>query len=152
MQSFQKKKVKAELKASEEKREPSKVIVKYSSPTGRPLDARTARFNGPNLLDCTKSMRLCNQGKYRKCTCIDSKISSSCRKYWFGVNSLGWQSFQTDRIRKASKNFIKSQNPWCSKKGDRVLFHHEIVTYVKRFKIPSYFTLFHLFLTWIRRR
>ena len=32
------KKVEAELKiASKEKREPSKVIVKYSSPTGRPL-------------------------------------------------------------------------------------------------------------------
>ena len=60
VRSFRKK-VEAELrKASKEKREPSKVIVKYSSTTGRPFEARTIRFNRPNLLDCTKSMRLCN--------------------------------------------------------------------------------------------
>ena len=47
------------------------------------FDARTTRFNGSNLLDCTKSTRLSNQYKYCKCncSCIDSKISSSCLKY-----------------------------------------------------------------------
>ena len=107
VRSFRKK-VEAELKkASKEKREPSKVTVKYSSPTGHPLML--------GQLDPMVQTYLIAQSqyKYRKCncSCIDSKIFSSCRKYFFGVNSLRSQSFQTEGIRKASKNFIKSQKP-----------------------------------------
>ena len=89
-----------------------------------PFDPQITRFNGSNLLVYKKSTKLCNQYKYRKynCSCIDSKISSSCRKYWFGVNSLGLQSFQTDGICEASKNFIKSRNSWYSKERNSFYF------------------------------
>ena len=95
-----------------------------------PFNTRTTQFSASKLLDCTKSARLCNQHKYSKCNClcINSKISTSCRKYCFGVSSLGSQSFQTDGIHKALKNFIKIRNSWGSKEGNRVLFPHEIVT------------------------
>ena len=58
VRSFRKK-VEAELKkASKEKREPTKVIVKYSSPTGRPFDVQATRLNGSNYL-IAQSQRSC---------------------------------------------------------------------------------------------
>ena len=81
-----------------------------------PFDAWTTHFNGPNLFDCTKSTRLCNQYKYCKCncSCINSRISSNCRKYWFAVNGLDSQSFQMAFVKRR-KTSSKVEIPVAAK-------------------------------------
>ena len=134
------KKVEAELKSAvKEKREITKAIAKYSSPTGRPLmlgqlDSMVQTYLlAQSQRGCVINASIANATAHalikRHPQCIGNiDLESS-----FWAKSL----FHRMGFVRRRKTSSKVEIPEAARKEIEFLFHHEIVTYVEKFKIPQ---------------
>ena len=123
VRSFRKK-VEAELKkASKEKREPTKVIVKYSSPTGRPFDVQRS---------CVINTSIANATARALIQRFPQAVGN------IGLKSITWARclFKRMGFVKDWKTSSKVKIPDAARKEIEFQFHHEINTYAEKFKIP----------------
>ena len=123
VRSFRKK-VEAELKkASKEKREPTKVIVKYSSPTGRPFDVQRS---------CVINTSIANATARALIQRFPQAVGN------IGLKSITWARclFKRMGFVKDWKTSSKVKIPDAARKEIEFQFHHEIDTYAEKFKIP----------------
>ena len=132
-------KVEAELKkALKEKREPSKTIAKYSSPTGRPL-----MLGQLDSMVQTYILAQSNRGCVINTSIANATARALTKKYPQAIGNIGFESsswarslFHRMGFVKRRKTSSKVEIPDAARKEIEFLFHHEIVSYVEKFKIP----------------
>ena len=133
------KKVEAELKkASKEKREPFKVIVKYSSPTGRPSILEQLDSMAETYL-IAQSQRGCVINTSTTNAIAQALIQRFPQAVGnIGLKSTAWARslFKRMGFVRRRKNSSKVEIPDAARKEIEFLFHHEIITYLETFKIP----------------
>lgn len=138
VRTFKKKFVDELKKADKEKREPTKVIEKYSSKTGRPL----------LLGELDAMVQAYLQAQSKQGCVINTSIANATARALIDRNpnlvgnidleSSSWARslFRRMGFVRRRKTSSKVEIPDAARKEIEFLFHHEIVSYMEQFDIP----------------